>query len=264
MHIVPSDRFIFEVFKQKCLMRETFKKVAKRDTIYIIQNGKIQYKYNSVKKHKYENKVASSVIAVLNKTVKKSYIDYAIKNKCDIYIPKQNGSVRSTNTHVYNSLPKGELFYEVDICHAYWQVAYKIGMIDEKTYNKYADNAKIKRFRNMSLTAVLAPKTVEYINKGRYCGRITEDTGIFNKIYTKIRRTCYNVLYDVLSEVNTNWIKYNIDGLAVLPDMLPIVERKLKQFGYKYTISECHKIDDKTYSSDGEIKNFKIKSRIKD
>lgn len=256
MMVVPTSKYIFEVFREKSLAKQTFKKVEKRDSVYIIQDKKIQYKYNRIKKPSYVNGISRNRIAVLFKAVKKAYNDYIIKNSCDIDIPEKMGAVRGTNPELYQSLKVGEIFYHIDASHCYWRTAYLIGMLPENIYNRYANDKDMKRLRNMSLTAVLAPKTCEFVVNGNFAGRITEDTEIYNSVYTKIRTISYNLIFEALQKIGNDWILYNVDGICLLPVALETVKAMFTESGYPYTVSECHKLSEDQYEQGGEIKNF--------
>ncbi len=250
-----SSIALLEVIKNKCYLRQSFKKVEKNGKVSIIHNNKIEYKYNRFKRPHTDIKIKNK-IAVLFKSVRAAYNDYATQCGCDVVVPEKITSVRGLNTDLFKSFDVGQKFYYADINHAYFQVAYKMGMLPKKVYDKYKDNIEIKMYRNIALATVLAPKTIEYYNEGRYMTTITECNEIYNKIYTKIRITTYNIIGELTNLLGNRWISYNVDGICFTEDVLETVQAYFEKIDYSYKLLECEKLSETEFRQGDEVKKY--------
>jgi hypothetical protein len=258
MFVINNTDQLFQIYKEKCLKHQTFKRMDRRNKTTLIKDGRIQYVYYAVKKRTYNTRISKSRISVLFRSVKEAYHKYIIENNFTIDVPEKKGMVRGKNIKLWQSLNIGDTYYCLDLSHAYWRQAKMIGMLHDKLYNKYKDDKDMKLFRNMAFAAVLAPKTVEYVVNGRYAGCFTEDTSIYNEVYKKIRFTVYNLIYDLKDILIDSWLEYNIDAIYFLPDSLKIAKKYMDDLGYIYTIEKCQKINNDEYVvlKGGEIKSF--------
>lgn len=257
MYRVSDSYQLLMIIQNKCRLRQTFMRIERRNMVFLVKNKKTEYRFNR-RKIKYNNKTISrNRIAVLFKAVKQAYHDYITKNNFTIDVPKKIANVRGSNSQLFKNLAIGEKFYYLDVRHAYWQVAYKMGMLSEKLYNRYADDKEMKLFRNMSFACVLAPKKVDYIVRGCFMNTIIEDTSIYRELYRKIRHTTYNLIGYAKTLLNDKWIDYNIDGISFTADSLEQAEQIFKELDYVYTLNKCEKLNEYQYvKDDGEIKHF--------
>jgi hypothetical protein len=252
---------LLHIIQNKCRLRQSFLKIERRNQVFIILDKKIQYKYSRRKSPNYNKTITRNRIAVLYKAVKQAYHDYIVKNNFEIDVPEKIASIRATNKNIFNNMAIGDMFYKIDISHAYWQISWRIGMLSDKLYENYNNDKQIKQFRNMSLTSVLAPKTVDVFINGRLRSTFIEDTTIYKHVYKKIRIICYNLIAEVKKSLGDKWIDYNVDAISFLPEALETVQNKLKELDYKYKIMECEKLSETEYREDDVVKYFYRKSK---
>jgi hypothetical protein len=236
--------------------RSTFIVEGKREHRAVIHAGRVIASMR--KKMTVESTdVSRSSIVSLIANVKKSFTKYIMKNNIDIEIVPQRFSATYRNGLVYSDLAVGQEFYLIDLAHAYWRIAYIMGVISKRLYDSIKDNVQLKTFRNMSLACVKAPKWRIYYVGGREWHRITEANEIYNLVYKNIRYTCYNTMGDIKTQLGNECLFYRVDGIGVMPDYLDAVIDAMNHYQMLYTIVKCTKASNSSYTTDkGETKKF--------
>jgi hypothetical protein len=174
--------------------------------------------------------------------MKKSYNQYIKYCNFVIDVPASNLS-RTTSVN-YFQMEIGTPYNLVDISHCYWQIAYRIGMINQKTYEKYIQEEHHKLLRNMALTCVLAPKVVTYYNKQiEIVNTIEEDTSLYRAVYRKICQTSFELMSNLAKLCEDDFLYYNTDGIAIPTRNLQKVMQFLKDNDFIFTVTQCQKTD---------------------
>jgi hypothetical protein len=168
------------------------------------------------------------------------------------------GVSRDKNHKLYESLPEGRIFYNIDLRSAYWQIGYMLGYIDKKMYLKYQINDDYKQVKRYCVSFLGRSNKMIYYNNdiGNYV--IHCNTEIFNNVYKNIRNQLYKCVADAVS-LCSEYIEYNIDGVYVLSQDVDKIRRVFDSYGLEYKITMCRKIDNQKYMYDFKPKNFKIK-----
>jgi hypothetical protein len=181
--------------------------------------------------------------------VKKSINKFIIKNNCEIPKIEKEYDSTFTNRLLFDSLPIGTNFYYLDVKHCYWRIAYLNGYISENYYKKILENPDLKIYRNMALSCIIAPKSVEYYENGELINVITEDTGIYHTIYENIRFKAWNIFGSLCFEKigKEKTIGYYTDGIMVLSDDVAIVKTTLSRNKLQFRITKCIKTKDRQW-----------------
>lgn len=162
------------------------------------------------------------------------------------------------NHKVIENISENENIIHIDIDHAYWRIAYKLGYIDKKTYERYLDK-KYKLLRNIGLASIISPIILEIYENGNLKLQITENRDIYNIIYKNIRHTCFNILEDIKKEIGVNnLVSYRIDGVIVKEGYEKKVIEILNKKDFSYKIEILKKIDNKHYINlnNNQVKMF--------
>jgi|688.fasta_scaffold619034_2 hypothetical protein len=196
---------------------------------------------------------------------KKFFAFLGIFNKCLYSQIKNNDSLLSLNIDFHGcaraknkaswlSLKNKEIFYNLDLSSAYWQMAYKLGYINEKLFLQYIENDDYKQAKRYCVSFLARENHMRYFD-GRPINEITCDTSCLNTVYMNIRHELYNTIDNIKNQVE-NWIEYNIDGISVMSKDLDFTKEILDQFGLRYKVNECFKIDKHEYYFKGKIRKF--------
>jgi hypothetical protein len=168
-----------------------------------------------------------------------------------------NGYSRNRNIAFWETLKFGSYFYNIDLTSAYWQIARRLGYIDERIFKKYQSDSykKAKRY----CVSFLARKSyVEYFD-GRIIDRIDCDITLFKNIYDNIRNELYICISKAVKVCNERYVEYNIDGISVCAKDVDKVRLVLDKLKLTYKITECKKINNYEYVKQGETRNFRTK-----
>ena len=101
-----------------------------------------------------------------------------------------------------------------DLNHAYWRIAYNLGIISTQTYAKGLDD-RYKSVRLAALSTLGADKKYQKIEKGK----LTHDTLIIKgdeqlqRVYVLIRLTCYKYMYQVKKMLGKDFLVYKTDAI---------------------------------------------------
>jgi hypothetical protein len=237
-------------FKKNLLKRKVpFTIEKKRNEVMFISNGKKIAKAESHNSISNIRKDETTNILSLFANVKKSINKFIIKNNCEIPKIEKEYDSTFTNRLLFDSLPIGTNFYYLDVKHCYWRIAYLNGYISENYYKKILENPDLKIYRNMALSCIIAPKSVEYYENGELINVITEDTGIYHTIYENIRFKAWNIFGSLCFEKigKEKTIGYYTDGIMVLSDDVAIVKTTLSRNKLQFRITKCIKTKDRQW-----------------
>lgn len=141
--------------------------------------------------------------------VRKDAKSYLRKNK--IKLPKKHSQIE------YNGNLNTELFGKVtgtDLNHAYWRIAFNLGIISELTYVKGLDD-RFKSVRLAALSTLGADKKYRLIKKGVITDeyKIIKGDEELQQIYKLIRYTCYNYMNQVKRLLGSDFLCYKTDAI---------------------------------------------------
>lgn len=177
----------------------------------------------------------------------------AFKNNPSLFTLKidYKTSARSKNMDVWNSMPHGKMFFNIDFRSAYWQMAHRLGYIETKYFEKYINLDEFKQAKRFCISFLNRENKKTY-SDGRI---ITCETKILSQIYENIRNEMYKCVQTALKGTK-GYIEYNIDGVYVLPADHDIVRRNLDRMGILYKVTNCFKRSDTEFSYGGILRTF--------
>ncbi len=216
----------------------------KRDTTVLMYNGREQYickpSGNAFEDMTYAEK--QYILSVINR-VKGNVKKYLKENNGKYDAIKQRHHSNFRNNKLWQSMPQDSVFWEVDVKHCFWRIAFLKGYLQEKLYNEVLEKGdQMKVFRNMALSCIVAPK----VSRGYYGGKlqkeIIEDSVPYKVIYDNIRFTAYNMMGDLMHEVGPeNVMTYRTDGIYCHRHVLARICKRLKSMNMEYRVRKCNK-----------------------
>jgi len=238
----------------KVSFREHFlgsrRKILVRDNMVATTAKKNNLKLGKLPKAKF--------IAFLGRFNKQLYRRFrTIESLYEIDIQFEGITSRGRNDQLWDTMPVGRYFYNVDLKKAYWQIGYKLGYIDHNLFVEYMDNDLFKPALRYCFS-FLARKNYMIYNNQNVKTEIKCETDVLNKVYENVRKQLYNEI-EIARNGCDSVVEWNIDGVSVLAKDLDIVSKRFSNAGLQYKITECRKIDEYTYSSGTKVKNFKRK-----
>ena len=126
-----------------------------------------------------------------------------------IKLPKKHNQIEYNQTTDPNKLDK---ITGTDINHAYWRIAYNLGIISEKTYIKGLPD-EFKSVRLSALSTMGAPKKYQIIKKGVVTNKFLEVKGdpLLQEAYILIRYTCFKYMNKVKRMLGKDFLCYKTD-----------------------------------------------------
>jgi hypothetical protein len=237
-------------YKKNLLKRRvSFTVEKKRNDIFFISNGKKIAKLKSKNTISNINKEEVRSIVNLFANVKKSINKFIIENNITVEPVEKKYDSSFTNRILFDSLPVGKNFYYIDVKHCYWRIAYLNGYISKNYYEKILEKPDLKIYRNMALSCIIAPKSVEYYNDGKLINQIEEDTTIYQTIYENIRFKAWNIFgklcFEKIGKEKT--IGYYTDGIMIFSDDVDKVKATLSRNKLQFRITKCVKTKDRQW-----------------
>ena len=168
------------------------------------------------------------------------------------------GLSRNKNNAQWKKIEDGEFFYNLDLSSAYWQVAHKLGYIDDKLFIKYMLDDKYKAPKRLCISFLARPNKMTYQSNNETI-EIHCDNSALQRVYDNIRNELYCVLGNVAKEVE--WIEYSIDGITVPKHEVKKVEALFSDYLFKKTL--CMKIDNNTFRQGSKLRTWRKAIRIK-
>lgn len=127
----------------------------------------------------------------------------------DIVLPKKSAQIEYTKTL------NEELFGKItatDLNHAYWRIAYNLGIISDKTYEKGL-NDDFKSVRLAALSTMGSTKKYQIIKNGVITDnyKVIQGDESLQLVYKYIRYTCYNYMTKVKKILGRDFLCYKTD-----------------------------------------------------
>lgn len=165
-----------------------------------------------------------------------------------------DGVSRDKNYKTWETIKSREMFYNIDLVSAYWQIAHKLGYISTKTFNAYLLKEEYKEAKRYCISFLARENEMMYYD-GREINKISCDLTCMYQIYDNIRNDLYCCINEIKNMIE-NWVEYNIDGISVLADDLEKVCLKFNKMNLIYKINECLKIDNEDFYMKEKIRKF--------
>jgi len=129
----------------------------------------------------------------------------------DIKLPKQYRQIE------YRGEINEEILGKVtgtDLNHAYWRIAYNLGIISDRTYEKGL-NDEFKSIRLAALSTLGAKKKYRIIKNGVMTDEyhIVEGDEKLKEVYTLIRYTCYKYMAQIKKILGNDFLCYKTDAI---------------------------------------------------
>lgn len=177
----------------------------------------------------------------------------------NLHIDYEN-SKQKTNIHKWNDLEIGSYFYCIDFKSAYWQMAYKLGYIDERIYNQYINLDDYKSAKRLCFSFLSrSVKGIFHNKKFNDTGKnlvIDCDNSFYRNIYGNVRNLLNNLLLDMVNLTDGNYLYYNTDGIYITKEYIDIIKNYLKNEKILYKMTLCKKINEKQYFLGNKLKQF--------
>jgi hypothetical protein len=127
----------------------------------------------------------------------------------EIRLPKKYGQIE------YNNKDLEDIDVKVtgtDLNHAYWRIAFNLGIISDRTYEKGL-NDNFKSVRLAALSTLGGRKKYQKIINGEITDEyyVIEGDEDLRKIYTLIRYTCYRYMTQVRRMLGSDFLCYKTD-----------------------------------------------------
>jgi hypothetical protein len=167
------------------------------------------------------------------------------------------GLSRQKNMDAWDKLHVGDFFYNIDLNSAYWQVANKLGYLNDKMYRKYENLDSYKQVKRYVISFLGRKNKMTYhIDGETYV--IECDSEFLQKIYMNIRFCLYNYITDCIKGLD-NWIEFNIDGVVVTNKEVDNAMEYFRSNNLKFKMTECRKMSDTEYLFKNGLRVFKNK-----
>lgn len=259
--MLELNQIDLDIYKENLNRRKKpFTVQRKRGERHIVVNGKKVAKLSRRNSIAYLDKDESKQILSLFASVKKSINRYLQDNDFKVKPIKKKYNSVFANRNLFDTLPIGTQFYYVDVKHCYWRIAYLKRYITKYYYEKVLEKPDLKLYRNMALSCIIAPKQVEYFDKGKKILTITEDTEMYNTVYENIRHFAWNLFGRLCFEKigEDRCIGYFTDGIMVFESDLKLVKTTLARHKLQHRTILCEKSGDReyVYIEEGEVRKI--------
>ncbi len=166
----------------------------------------------------------------------------------DVSVPQSVEAKFSTtgrDQKVYKELNDGEIFYSVDVNHAYFQVLRNLGYITEQFYEMYKDQDHYKKAFHYSCSWLVSRAKIYQYRMGILIGVIdkAKEEKQLKLIYDNVRHTLQNLLGELYEQLDNGAIAYLTDEIFIKKEALPMVKQYFKDAGYEFKITICHKMN---------------------
>lgn len=164
------------------------------------------------------------------------------------------------NADLFESLPIGTELAYIDINHCYWRVAYLLGYISKRIYDKYKDDAEMKLARNIALSTLASTKKKHSYFYGRFNNTTHCDSYHLPLMYKNIRYFTYNTLGEIAVSIPDGCVSYRTDGIIVLNDkqLVNYTQNYFRKKRFTFETEIFKKVGEKEIQStlDGKIKKY--------
>jgi hypothetical protein len=166
--------------------------------------GKYSYIFSILDKKKQKAfKQGMFLFGMVRKDAKNYLKEY------DIKLPKKSAQIEYTKTLNEDLFDK---ITATDLNHAYWRIAYNLGIITDKTYVKGL-NEDFKSVRLAALSTMGSTKKYQIIKNGIITDeyKVIQGDDDLQMVYKYIRYTCYNYMVKVKKILGRDFLCYKTD-----------------------------------------------------
>lgn len=151
-------------------------------------------------------------------TFKKSLYNQFKKNPDLINLQVDfSGSSRAKNRELFNSLPLNTIYFNIDICSAYWQMANRLGYISKSYFEKYKNKDEYKSIKRLCFSFLSRTNYRQYFYEDQSYSIICNND--FEKqVYSNIRKELYKIISGAVMICGKDFIDFNIDAITITGD----------------------------------------------
>ena len=155
--------------------------------------------------------------------------------KYDVVPPKKSVPAQ----HIGNALKhhRGKPVAQTDISHAYWRIAFQMGVLSEKVYEKGLQIpqkwTKLAALSNLSSDKVY----IQYHDGKMTTKRVVKVAPeTYKVLYGNIRNECYRHMQNIKKLLGSNFLRYNTDAVFYVdtPRNRKLVQGYLDEAGFQY------------------------------
>lgn len=169
--------------------------------------GGYSYKFHQMSKEKQDSFKKGMFLFGMVRKDSKAYL-----KQYDVILPKQYGQIEYRQGR-FDEKMMGKVT-GTDLNHAYWRIAYNLGIISEHTYTKGL-NDEFKAVRLAALSTLGANKKYQKIKDGELVDEYKVIVGDedLQSIYKLIRYTCYRYMNKVKRMLGHDFLCYKTDAI---------------------------------------------------
>jgi hypothetical protein len=189
-------------------------------------------------------------IAQFNKHLYRNFF----KNQ-SLYNLKVNfkGPTKHVKKDFYKKLNIGNYFYEIDITSAYWQILHKLGYISTSFFKIYRHLDEYKQAKRLCVSFLARQRKATYFFKDNPF-EINCDNSVLKTVYENVQNELRRIIHEAVNAVNSEYYYYTIDSICVMNVNVDKAKAIFKKHGLSYKITECQKIDEKTFKHGKKIR----------
>ena len=166
-----------------------------------------------------------------------------------------SGSSRSKNKKKFNELPLNSIYFNIDIASAYWQMAYRLGYISKKYYEKYLFLDDYKSIKRLCFSFLSRTNYRQYFyNDQAYS--ISCNNDIEKRVYSNIRKELYKLILGARQICGSEFIDYNIDAISVTSDKRKEIIKYFAEQGIHVKIFPVEKVSNTQYVLKQALRTF--------
>lgn len=134
-----------------------------------------------------------------------------------------------------------------DIDHAYWRIAMTLGIISKENYERGLDE-RCKALRLATLSVLGKSRSYKYYDKGVITNSYTlrESDPDLQQVYDKIRRACYNNMYEMSQMLGDDFECWKTDAIYFrdTPENRAMISKYLDRRNFTYKILDWYPSDE--------------------
>ena len=182
-----------------------------------------------------------------------------LRNEVHLYnlkIPR-SGPVSKKDVSIWNAIPIGSFFYNLDLSAAYWQIAHRIGYIDTNTFRKYLEDDRYKQAKRLCFSFLGRENKMTYFHPDQKTSfEIVCDMTVLRNVYDNVRNELNKIIVTASKNAG-EFIEYNTDGIAVFYTKVDVVKKYFQSEGLVFKITKCKKHSNTHYLSGSVLRKYK-------
>lgn len=229
----------------------------KRISIVNVQSVGKDFINDNDRKERLFSGVQPSKFRVFLRMVKYSIYSNWMNERCVKDLVENVKYKKKRNNEKWDLMDEGEEFVLIDIYSCYWQMAHKLGYIDDDLFNRFLDNYSFKQSKRLCFTLLRKPFIIaEYYNDGSKINEIVCENNVLDDILFNIRNMSSIFINKIVSELGEDYLFYNIDGIAVKYDKYKMVSDFFKNENIRVSVNYCIKTVGNNYEINNQNKKI--------